>query len=73
MVSSFDETDGEPGGIENNLQVNEAILIQLMRNYDVLMAVLTKTDRGTADALLEVHKSGRTLGPLPYWTLDEGN
>lgn len=43
-------------------------LIMQFRIYDALMALLTHFDEETAEALLDMHAKGATLGSAPQFT-----
>jgi len=59
----YEEID-EPAQME----LDEAVLVQLMRNYDVLMALLANTNPNAAEDLYEKHSSGKIVGPPPFLT-----
>jgi hypothetical protein len=40
-----------------------AQLTLLMRNYDLMMALLNHFDKDTADAIYEAHENGQTFNP----------
>lgn len=42
------------------------LLIQMMRNYDVLMHLLKHFDQESAQELLEKHEKLEQWGPLPF-------
>ena len=50
------------------MDLDEALLVQLMRNYDVLMALLANTNPDAATDLYEKHSSGKIVGPPPFLT-----
>lgn len=52
----------DPFSPENAPVVN---IIMQMRIYDVLMALLTHTDKDAAKALLELHADGTIFGSIP--------
>ena len=42
------------------------LLIQQMRNYDILMHILLHFDEEGARTLLEIHENLEQWGPLPF-------
>lgn len=51
---------------DNELNVQEAILIQQMRIYDVLFAILVDARPDMAAQIKEAHDAGDLLGPMPF-------
>jgi len=47
------------------------LLIQSMRNYDVMMHLLKHFDEETAIELSKLHESHQLWGPLPYVQIDK--
>lgn len=57
---------------ENNAFASEnfqpVMLIQMMRTYDVLMALLANTDPEKAQILADMHEQGLTFCPAPAYS-----
>lgn len=56
-------TEPEPPSIEELLS---ALLIQEMRNYDILIHLLALKDEDGAGILYDLHKGFGLYGPMPF-------
>lgn len=52
------------------LESNEAILVMLMRLYDVQMTQLMATAPEQAKALEAAHEAGKVIGSMPYLNIE---
>lgn len=50
---------------------NVVLLIQMMRTYDVLLALLAVQDPTKAAQLAEMHEQGLTFTPAPAYSVEE--
>ncbi len=50
---------------------NTVLLIQMMRVYDVLLALLSVQDPTKAAQLAEMHEKGLTFTPAPAYSVEE--
>jgi hypothetical protein len=50
---------------------NVVMLIQMMRTYDVLLALLAVQDPTKAAQLAEMHEQGLTFTPAPAFSVEE--
>lgn len=50
---------------------NVVLLIQMMRTYDVLLALLAVQDQTKAAQLAEMHEQGLTFTPAPAFAVEE--
>ena len=55
------------------LESNEAILVQLMRLYDVAMTQLAGTHPDQAAAIEKLHEAGRVISSMPMLVGEEEN
>lgn len=46
------------------------VIIQLMRIYDILLAILSLSDEAKAEKLAELHAKGIMFCPPPAWRPD---
>lgn len=65
-MSELEETD-KPS-IEELLS---ALLIQSIRNYDVLIHLLALKDKEGADGIYDLHKEFKLYGPMPFAIFEE--
>lgn len=61
-------TEPEPPSIEELLS---ALLIQEMRNYDILIHLLALKDEEGAGILYDLHKGFGLYGPMPFPVVEE--
>ena len=64
----------EPEAEQSTFTTGEAsdiTVITLMRIYDLLGAILNEMDEDIATAILERHKQGGLVGPMPALNLSE--
>jgi hypothetical protein len=47
------------------------VLIQLMRTYDLLLALLSTVDEEKAVRISQLHSAGGTVSPPPSFTMEE--
>lgn len=47
------------------------LLIQMMRTYDILLALLAVQDPIKATQLVELHEAGKTFTPHPAFAVEE--
>jgi hypothetical protein len=52
---------------------NTVMLIQMMRTYDVLLALLSVHDPVKAEQLALMHEQGLTFTPAPAFSIEEDN
>lgn len=50
-----------------NLSPQEALLLSSLRNYDVLLTILTVLDKDAAQRLYEAHEEGQLVGPELFY------
>lgn len=60
--------DAEKPSIEELLS---ALLIQSMRNYDLLIHLLALKDKEGADKLYDLHEKFGLYGPMPFPVFEE--
>lgn len=63
-------SDGEANPFSQELAPGVSLIVH-MRIYDVLVALLRESNKEVAEKLVELHASGKILGPLPVF--DEGS
>lgn len=52
---------------------NTVLLIQMMRTYDILLALLSVHDPVKAEQLALMHEQGLTFTPHPKFSMEEDN
>lgn len=50
---------------------NTVLLIQMMRTYDILLALLAVHDPVKATQLVEMHEAGLSFAPHPAFSVEE--
>lgn len=50
---------------------NTVLLIQMMRTYDILLALLAVQDPGKAMELAAMHEKGLTFTPAPAFSVED--
>lgn len=65
---SYEEGAADAFAPEN---FNMVLLIQMMRVYDILLALLAVQDPTKATQLAEMHEQGLTFTPAPAFSVEE--
>lgn len=65
---NFNESTADAFAPEN---FNMVLLIQMMRTYDLLLALLSVQDPNKAAQLAEMHEQGLTFTPAPAFSQEE--